>query len=123
MLQSLVCKIDSSTSVHQLASSIYVLDAVNWISLSCNSSKNKCAQNCFRKAGFLIDGSEVNPNENALTEIQDIFVELDFNQEEFLHIDDQLETQQTHDSATSMVENECEKDEDTTKTNMKNQKI
>jgi len=32
----------------------------------------------------------VNPNENALTEIQDIFVALDFDQEEFLHIDDQL---------------------------------
>jgi len=32
----------------------------------------------------------VNPNENALTEIQDIFVALDFDQEEFLHIDVQL---------------------------------
>lgn len=112
MLQSLVCKIDSSTSVHQLATSITVLDAVNWISLSCNSLKNECVQNCFRKAGFLIDGSDVNPNENALTEIQDIFAALDFDQEQFLHIDDQLETQQTHDSAISMVENESEKDED-----------
>jgi len=112
MLLSLVCKIDSSTSVHQLATSITVLDAVNWISLSCNSLKNECVQNCFRKAGFLIDGSDVNPNENALTEIQDIFAALDFDQEQFLHIDDPLETQQTHDSAISMVENESEKDED-----------
>jgi hypothetical protein len=92
MLQSLVCKIDSSTSVHQLATSITVLDAVNWISLSCNSLKNECVKNCFRKAGFLIDGSDVNPNENALNEIQDIFAALDFDQEQFLHIDDKLET-------------------------------
>lgn len=60
----------------------------------------------------MIDGSDVNPNENALTEIQNIFAALDFDQEEFLHIDDQLEAQQTHDSAISMVENEGEKDED-----------
>lgn len=50
-------------------------------------------KNCFHKAGFLIDGLDVNPNENALTEIQDIFVALDFDREEFLHTDDQLETQ------------------------------
>jgi len=72
MLQSLVCKMDSSTSVHQLASSITVLDAVNLISLSCNSLKNECVQNCFRKARFLIDGSDVNSQENALTEIQEL---------------------------------------------------
>ncbi|XP_025191173.1 tigger transposable element-derived protein 1-like [Melanaphis sacchari] len=112
MLQSLVCKIDNFTSVHQLATSITVLDAVNWISLSCNSLKIEFDQNCFRKAGFLIDGLDVNPNENTLSEIQEIFVALDFDQEEFLHIDDQLETQQTHDSAISMIENKCEKDGD-----------
>jgi hypothetical protein len=33
---------------------------------------------------------------NALTEIQDIFDELDFNLKEFLHIDGQLEAQQIH---------------------------
>jgi len=62
-------------------------------------------------AVFLIDGSGANPNENALSdEIRD--VALDFDQEEFLHIaDDRLETQQTHDSAISMVENEGEKDQ------------
>jgi len=37
---------------------------------------------------------------------------LGFDQEEFFHIDDQLETQQTHDSAISMVDNEGEKHED-----------
>jgi hypothetical protein len=41
-----------------------------------NGLKNECIQNCFRKAGFLIDRSEVNPNENALTEIQDILLNL-----------------------------------------------
>jgi hypothetical protein len=54
----------------------------------------------------------VNSKENALTEIQDIFVTLDVDPEEFLHIDDQLETQQTHDSVISMVENENEKDDE-----------
>jgi hypothetical protein len=88
MLQSLVGKMDRSTLVHQLASSITVLDAVNWFSLSWNSFKNECVKNCFRKAGFLNDGSDVNSKENALIEIQDIIVTFDIDSEEFLHIDD-----------------------------------
>jgi hypothetical protein len=48
----------------------------------------------------------VNSDENVLTEIQDIFVVIDV--EHFIHFDDQLETQQTHVSAISIVEDQVE---------------
>lgn len=74
--------------------------------------KNKCTQKCFRKTGFLTDRSDLNSEENALTEVQDIFVGIDVDPEDFLHFDDQLETQKTNDSAISMIEGQSENDEE-----------
>lgn len=57
---------ENFTFVHHLASSVTVLDVVNWISLSYNSLKNECIQNCFCKAGFLVDGLDMNAQEECL---------------------------------------------------------
>lgn len=47
LLQSLLCKMDNCSSAHQLAKSISVLDAVNWIALACDNVKAECVQNCI----------------------------------------------------------------------------
>ncbi|XP_025406384.1 uncharacterized protein LOC112680493 [Sipha flava] len=79
---------------------------IKWFNSFSSIQFNYCPLNGFRKSGFLIDGSDVNSDENVLTEIQDIFVVIDV--EHFIHFDDQLETQQTHVSAISIVEDQVE---------------
>lgn len=59
----------------------------------------------------MIDELDANSKGNALNEIQDIFVAIDVDLEEFLHFDDQLEKRRIQDLAMSMVENQNEDDE------------
>lgn len=68
--------------------------------------------NCFRKSGFLIGGSDVDSDKNFLIEIQYIFVVINVNSEHINHFDDQFGTNQTHDLAISIVEDQTEDDED-----------
>ncbi|KAL4098198.1 hypothetical protein QTP88_022846 [Uroleucon formosanum] len=98
LLQSLSCKMDNCSSAHQLAKSISVLDAVNWIALACDNVKAECVQNCFHKAGFL---SNEGTNTNANVDVED-----------FITFDSKLETHQTYDSAIFLKEEEKEVEND-----------
>ncbi|KAL4152706.1 hypothetical protein QTP88_000539 [Uroleucon formosanum] len=115
LLQSLLCKMDNCSSAHQLAKSISVLDAVNWIALACDNVKAECVQNCFHKAGFLSnEGTNTNGidlPENALNDINEECVIANV-VEDFITFDSKLETHQTYDSAIFLEEEEKEVEND-----------
>jgi len=116
LLQSLLCKMDNCSSAHQLAKSISVLDAVNWIALACDNVKAECVQNCFHKAGFLSnEGTNTNGidlPENALNDINEECVIANVDVEDFITFDSKLETHQTYDSAIFLEEEEKEVEND-----------
>ncbi|KAL4132599.1 hypothetical protein QTP88_009723 [Uroleucon formosanum] len=116
LLQSLLCKIDNCSSAHQLAKSISVLDAVNWIALACDNVKAECVQNCFHKAGFLSnEGTNTNGidlPENALNDINEECVIANVDVEDFITFDSKLETHQIYDSAIFLKEEEKEVEND-----------
>ncbi|CAI6369824.1 unnamed protein product, partial [Macrosiphum euphorbiae] len=116
LLQSLLCKMDNCSSAHQLAKSISVLDAVNWIALACDNVKAECVQNCFHKAGFLSnEGTNTNGidlPENALNDINEECVIANVDVEDFITFDSKLETHQTYDSAIFLEEEENEVEND-----------
>ncbi|KAL4126214.1 hypothetical protein QTP88_010440 [Uroleucon formosanum] len=116
LLQSLLCKMDNCSSAHQLAKSISVLDAVNWIALACDNVKAECVQNCFHKAGFFSnEGTNTNGidlPENALNDINEECVIANVDVEDFITFDRKLETHQTYDSAIFLEEEEKEVEND-----------
>ncbi|KAE9528589.1 hypothetical protein AGLY_012164 [Aphis glycines] len=101
LLQSLLCKMDNCSSAHQLAKSISVLDAVNWIALACDNVKAECVQNCFHKAGFLSnEGTNTNGidlPENALNDINEECVIANVDVEDFITFDKEEEKEVEND--------------------------
>ncbi|XP_025407826.1 tigger transposable element-derived protein 6-like [Sipha flava] len=108
LLQSLLCKMDNCSSAHQLAKSISVLDAVNWIALACDNVKAECVQNCFHKAGFLsnegTNTNGINLPENALNDINEECVIANVDVEDFITFDKELQRFSATISNTNLLE-------------------
>ncbi|XP_027850981.1 tigger transposable element-derived protein 1-like [Aphis gossypii] len=98
LLQSLLCKIDNCSSAHQLAKSISVLDAVNWIARVLSNE------------GTNTNGIDL--PENALNDINEECVIANVDVEDFITFDSKLETHQTYDSAIFLEEEEKEVEND-----------
>ena len=63
-MHSLVAKMESATSVHELAKSVTVADAVSWIKSAWKEVKPETIKKCFINCGFE-SSDNVNSQDNV----------------------------------------------------------
>jgi len=124
LLQSIIPKIDTCKTVIEVAKSVTVLDAIYWSRCAIKEILPSTVSNCFRKADFPNDKVETS---SQLREISDDGVEEirglctlneDFldNPEAFIHLDDELSTEQDIGDAVNFIQedNSCDEEEEPT---------
>ncbi len=122
LLQSIIPKIDTCKNVTEVAKSVTVLDAIYWTRRAIKEILPSTVSNCFRKAGFPNDKVETS---SQLREISDDGVEEvrrlcmlneDFldDPEVFIHLDDELSTEQDIGDAVNFIQddNSCDEEEE-----------
>ncbi len=110
VLQSLVAKMSSCSSVNDLAKEITVLDAVQWIAAALKRIQTDTITKCFLKAGFFCEkfneGSATDEVSENLNTIQNLCRETDalVAAIDYVRIDDALMTDHTFRSAVELVQ-------------------
>ncbi|XP_054723936.1 serine/threonine-protein phosphatase 6 regulatory ankyrin repeat subunit A-like, partial [Uloborus diversus] len=100
----------SSENSAQLAKSVNVLNAIQWITKAVSSISKSCVQNCFKKAGFKIQGvivNESNNEENELSELARV-TGCDIPINDYIAIDENLCTDDTNEDITAFISEKIE---------------
>ena len=105
-LRHVLSQADSGNS-DQLAKSVNVMNAIQWITKAINSIPQSCVQHCFKKAGFEIPVSNV-LCENATTTDESELFELfkisgSSQMQEYIDIDANLSTEDSNEDIKSFI--------------------
>ncbi|XP_054717420.1 A-kinase anchor protein 9-like [Uloborus diversus] len=100
----------SSENSAQLAKSVNVSNAIQWITKAVSSISKSCVQNCFKKAGFKIQDvivNESNNEENELSELARV-TGCDIPINDYIAIDENLCTNDTNEDITDFISEKFE---------------